>query len=264
LQIWEPVFRHLIEITERPNSPIRIDEIWSMDCIAHGDAALINGRYLPKLRKSFPFNHVNHSPQRSTADRRDYGRDIANLLINFLPETAGQDVPQLLERLPGAVASRRAENGLANRLVLGLGHSLGADATVRCALEWPAIFSAIVVAESTLFPASQNGSRAGPIVIKSTLGRRSAWPSREEAKKGLLKSPMFAAWDPAAVDAYVRYGMYEDPTTGQIHLKCPPGMEACEFTRRQTMNEAFELMPTIDDRLEIRWIMGAKEGASAL
>ena len=39
-------------MTENPSSQIRIDEIWSIEAVNHGDAALLNGVYIPKLRQS--------------------------------------------------------------------------------------------------------------------------------------------------------------------------------------------------------------------
>ena len=51
-QIWEPTFKHLVEMTEDPSSQIRIDEIWSIEAVNHGDAALLNGVHIPKLRQS--------------------------------------------------------------------------------------------------------------------------------------------------------------------------------------------------------------------
>ena len=40
-------------MTENPSSQIRIDEIWSIEGVNHGDAALLNGVHIPKLRQ-FP------------------------------------------------------------------------------------------------------------------------------------------------------------------------------------------------------------------
>jgi hypothetical protein len=39
-------------MTENPSSQIRIDEIWSIEAVNHGDAALLNGVHIPKLRQS--------------------------------------------------------------------------------------------------------------------------------------------------------------------------------------------------------------------
>lgn len=39
-------------MTETPSSQIRIEEIWSIEAVNHGDAALLNGAHIPKLRQS--------------------------------------------------------------------------------------------------------------------------------------------------------------------------------------------------------------------
>lgn len=66
-----------------------------------------------------------------TADRSDYGRDLANLLIHYLPEGSqsyGEDVPVQLPRLPELIAEERIKNGFSDRTVVPIGHSWGADA----------------------------------------------------------------------------------------------------------------------------------------
>ncbi|KAH9484884.1 Abhydrolase domain-containing protein mpaH [Psilocybe cubensis] len=249
-EIWEPTFRHLIEMTELANSSIRIEELWSLEAVNHGDAALINGIHIPKL-----------------PDRSDYGRDIANFVIHHLPDgkdAFGKDLPLQLTRLPESIATERVKHGFRDRNVVTMGHSLGGDATALCGISYPKLFPAIILLETTLFPGSNNRSKLKPAIIVSTLGRRSSWPSREEAKKALLKSPLFQAFDPEVLNVYVEHGTYKDDKTGQIHLKCPPALEASEFAELRTMNEGWELLPTLDDNVELRWIMGGRDDASNL
>jgi len=66
------------------------------------------------------------------------------------------------------------------------------------------------------------------------------------------------------LDAYIEYGLYEDKKTGEAHLKCNPAWEASEFTELRSMNEGWELLPTLDDKVALRWIMGGHEDASEL
>jgi hypothetical protein len=42
---------------------------------------------------------------------------------------------------------------------------------------------------------------------------------RKIALESLRESPFFQKWDPKALEAYVQYGMAEDPTTGKVRLK---------------------------------------------
>lgn len=64
-----------------------------------------------------------------TADRSDYGRDLANFLIHYLPEGGyGEDIPVQLPRLPELIAKERIKNGFNSRTLVAIGHSLGGDA----------------------------------------------------------------------------------------------------------------------------------------
>jgi hypothetical protein len=42
---------------------------------------------------------------------------------------------------------------------------------------------------------------------------------RKVALDSFRKSPFFQTWDPKALEAYVQYGIAEDPTTGKVRLK---------------------------------------------
>jgi hypothetical protein len=42
---------------------------------------------------------------------------------------------------------------------------------------------------------------------------------RKAALESLRKSSFFQKWDPKALEAYVQYGMAEDPTTRKVRLK---------------------------------------------
>ncbi|KAF4620417.1 hypothetical protein D9613_000172 [Agrocybe pediades] len=247
-EIFEPIFKRLIEQTEQPSSTIRIEEIWSIEGISHGDAALINGRHLPRI-----------------PDRSDYGRDIANFLIHYLPEGTdafGKDLPLTLGRVSEAISSARVKNGYPDRHVVAFGHSLGGDASAMCGIHYPKLFSAIVLSETTLFPAVFNLSRVGPALSLGAMGRRSSWPSRAEARDTLSKS--LRTLDPACIDVYVQYGLVEDPQTGVVSLKCTPEREAVEYMSRRIMNETWELLPTLDESIPLRWVMGGRDDASAL
>ncbi|KJA17544.1 hypothetical protein HYPSUDRAFT_206137 [Hypholoma sublateritium FD-334 SS-4] len=248
-EIWEPALKNLIEFTEA-SGVVHIDEIWAIDAVNHGDSALINGSHIPKL-----------------PDRSDYGRDLANLLIHHLPngsDAFGRDLPTILARLPESVGPVRVRKGFSDRHIIAMGHSLGGDGSVVCGISYPRLFSAIIPVETTLFPPTADRGDRRQAMILSALSRRSSWPSREEARKALLKAPLFQAFDPSVFDAYITYGMYEDPSTGFVHLKCPPACEGSEYTENRTMSEGWELLPTLDERVELRWILGGRDDASSL
>ncbi|PPQ74560.1 hypothetical protein CVT24_004352 [Panaeolus cyanescens] len=246
-EIWEPTFKHLIEITESPSSPIRIQEIWSLEAVNHGDGALINGDYIPKL-----------------PDRSDYARDLANFLVHYLPDGADaftKELPTILPRVSEELSASRVKSGFNDRYVIPIGHSLGADAAGLCALSYPKLFQAIILSEATFYPPSGSKLERKVRVILGTIGRRSSWKSREEARAGFLKAPVFQAFDPSALDTYIQYGLYDNPKTGMVELKCNPALESSEYAELRSMNEGWELIPTLDKNIELRWIMGDKDEA---
>ncbi|KAF9010776.1 Alpha/beta hydrolase family-domain-containing protein [Cyathus striatus] len=238
-EIWEPALKALIEFAETASSAIRIEEIWVLESVCHGDSGLVNAQNMSRL-----------------PDRADYGRDIANLCINYIPDqhAPGTILPLHLPRMPERISSSRIKNGFEHRTLVNVGHSLGGDAAACFALNYPALPKACVLIETTIFPR--------PIRLRNTLS--SSWKSRKEAREGLLKSPMFQAFHPDVFEVYLTYGLYEDPKTRLVKLKCDPAWEASEFTENRTNAEIFELLPTLDERVELRWILGGKEGASNL
>ena len=136
-----------------------------------------------------------------TADRSDYGRDLANFLIHYLPERSrsyGEDIPVQLLRIPELIAKQRIKAGFCDRTLIAIGHSLGGDAVcvaiiivpplttysfvinlrAVCAISYPKLFSSIILTETTLFSPSNNNSKRKPAIINGTLSRRSTWTSR--------------------------------------------------------------------------------------
>ncbi|KAF9050345.1 hypothetical protein BJ165DRAFT_1457843 [Panaeolus papilionaceus] len=249
-ETWEPALRDLIEITETASSPIRIQEIWSLEAVNHGDGALINRDYIPKL-----------------SDRVDYGRDLANFLLHYLPEGVTAfttKLPTILPRISEEITSSRIKSGFSDRYVVPIGHSLGSDATGMVAISYPKLFQAIVLTEGTYYAPSRSGIERKIATIPPTLGRRSSWKSREEARSALLKSPMYQAFRPDALDSYIQYALYDNPKTGLVELKCSPAMESSEYAAKRAMMEGWELIPTLDKDIELRWIMGDKPEASKI
>ncbi|TFK44136.1 hypothetical protein BDQ12DRAFT_4197 [Crucibulum laeve] len=248
-EIWEESLKHMIKLTEEPTSSIRIDEIWAIEAVCHGDSALINGANIPRI-----------------IDRADYGRDVANMCIHYLPTRnySGNPLSLHLPRLDTKVSSDRIKNGYKDRKLVALGHSLGGDAIALLAIYHPMLLSACILLETTIFPHDPNINIRGYKIVSMTLNRKSSWKSREEARESFLKSPVFKAFDPAVLDAYVNYGLHEDPKTGLVHLKCKPTWEAADFMESRVNSEVYELLPTVDECLELRWIMGGTDDASSL
>ncbi|KAG2001898.1 hypothetical protein CC2G_004882 [Coprinopsis cinerea AmutBmut pab1-1] len=247
-ETWEVPMRRLIDLTEQSGSRVRIEEIWVLECVDHGDSALANGPNHPRL-----------------ADRSDYGRDVANFCLHYLPDR-DEALPRILVRVDDAVAQRRKQSGLAaeGRSLVGVGHSLGGDSMVLCGISYPGLFKSLVISETTIFPVSTNNNDAAMVYVGGALGRRGAWSSREEARAALGKTPMYSAWQPQVFDSYISHALYEDKINGGVRLKCGPESETRQFNEFLSMNEAYEKLPMLDEKVALHWIMGGDENASVM
>ncbi|KAH6906372.1 Alpha/beta hydrolase family-domain-containing protein [Coprinopsis sp. MPI-PUGE-AT-0042] len=241
-ETWEVAFRRLIELTERSDSNIRIENIWVLECVDHGDSALANGDNIPRL-----------------ADRSDYGRDVANFCLHYLPSHS-TIAPPILQRAVKPEGRQSSGNHEGGRKVIGVGHSLGGDAMILCALSYPSIFESLVLSETTLFPAHLSNHQNALLYVGGALGRRGQWPSREEAKQALQKAPLFVSLHPDVFRSYIDHALYD--VKGGVKLKCSPESEARQFNELLSMNEAWERLPGLDERVQLHWIMGGRDCAS--
>ncbi|KAG5351233.1 hypothetical protein C0989_007351 [Termitomyces sp. Mn162] len=88
-------------------------------------------------------------------------------------------------------------------------------------------------------------------LVRCALTRRQTWSS--------------STWDPAVLKVYIECGTYDttDPITGEtvIRLKMPGMQEAIIFSETHTGLEVFQRLPTLDERIELRWIVPGKPSA---
>lgn len=136
-----------------------------------------------------------------------------------------------------------AESGL-----VGFGHSMGGTALLLAAHRRPALFRLLVLFEPIVPPieAVDAPPASHPIspLVTATRRRRTQFPSLEAALANYAAKPPLSALDPAALDAYVRYGFYPDVDGGGVHLKCDPELEARTFEAGATQR-TWELLPEI-------------------
>ncbi|KAF8330805.1 uncharacterized protein EI90DRAFT_2921583 [Cantharellus anzutake] len=240
-QIWEPAYAQLIEATESSGSRVKINEIWGFEATNAGDSALINEGRLPI-----------HCPW------TDNGRDILNFVLHYLPDqsTSGE-LPVNLPRLPDHIATSRRVNGFgSSRTLVGVGHSAGTTALFHGAIHEPKLYSSLMGLDPILLTTDVNRGPQFSAWITGAIGRRSQWPSREEAHKLLAASPSFSYWDPRVLEMLVKYGITEDPKNGPtaVKLKMPVFLEACTFADKRSGIETFEQLPLIDPKTDIRYI----------
>ena len=115
--------------------------------------------------------------------------------------------------------------------IVGVGHSMGAAALLMAEILAPGTFAAIVAVEPIVFPPPYQPNDHHPLV-QSALRRRPSFPSREAALENFSEKPVFAAWDPLALEGYVDCGLV--PTGDEWVLACPPQREAGFFAAAGT------------------------------
>ncbi|KAJ1301022.1 hypothetical protein OPQ81_003445 [Rhizoctonia solani] len=234
-EIWETTLRYLLSI---PQGHASIEEIWALDAANHGDAGILNKDNLGEI-----FEWSDHT------------RDILNFLTNYLPEKieTGQ-VERNLSRVSGQFGQRRLNHGFKHRAIVGIGHSFGGCTLTRAAIDSPKLFSSIILLDPVIYPSYAMRGPGIHALTKGALIRREHWPDRESAKSGFLKSPFFQTWHPDVLADYIKYGTIEDEEG--VRLKCSGYQEAVTFGENARLPcEVWELLPTLDERIPIKWIM---------
>ena len=122
--------------------------------------------------------------------------------------------------------------------IIGVGHSLGAVATVKAALREPERFRALVLIEPVFLPPEVLAAyRANPHelderpFVKAALRRRNRWESRQAAYDRFRRKEVFARFSDEALWDYVNAAVHDDPETGEAVLSYPREWEAAFYAR---------------------------------
>ena len=129
-----------------------------------------------------------------------------------------------------ALAAARAVAALPGAAggVAAFGHSMGGAGLLMAAAAEPGLFRRLVVFEPIVFPTDRVREPDTPNVLRDGARRRRAvFDSFEAAIANYASKPPMAAFDPDALDAYVRHGFR--PDGDQVRLKCDPETEAETF-----------------------------------
>jgi len=240
-EIWEPCLHFLIDEVKQSISSIFIEEIWTMDAVNHGDAGLVNERYLT-----------------DRFDWADHARDILNFVTNYLPVSGTQDVPTHLPAIGQDISRHRLDNGFRDRTLVALGHSFGGCSATRAALHAPNLFSSLVLVDPVILPSYKIVDGGFAWMSKRcvpALSRRTTWSSREEALNSFLKSSFFQTWHADALRAYVDYGIAADSANNVVKLKCSGYQEAIVFSDGLVARETWELLDQLNEKIELYFIM---------
>ena len=124
--------------------------------------------------------------------------------------------------------------------VIGVGHSVGAVATMIAAQKRPLLFSKLILIEpvfllpSLLKMITGNSEAAFHLpLVKTTLRRRTRWASRQDAFDGFRSKPFFKRWSDEALWEYINVGLHED--NDGVSLTYSREWEARIYARPPTM-----------------------------
>lgn len=141
-----------------------------------------------------------------------------------------------------AVADRVAGQ-TPGRPLIGFGHSMGGAALLLAASRRPDRFGLLVLYEPIVFPPDPDRADRPSPLIAGARRRRATFPSVEAAIANYASKPPLGAFDPAALDAYVRYGFTANGDG--VRLKCAPEHEARTFEQSMTSG-LWDLLPAIE------------------
>jgi pimeloyl-ACP methyl ester carboxylesterase len=143
------------------------------------------------------------------------------------------------------------------RQVIGVGHSLGAVATMKVAWQRPDLFKALVLIEPVFLEPqilqqvknNPHLADATPMVLK-TRERRTHWPDRQSAFEHFRAKRVFRRWSDASLWAYVN-GALVDTGAGEVTLAFSREWET-QFYRRFPLGVWNEIPRVIQPTLAIR------------
>ncbi|KAI0061135.1 hypothetical protein BV25DRAFT_1917103 [Artomyces pyxidatus] len=197
---WEPVLEDLYDIiSATPHSiggKVGIRDAWAIEAPTHGESAVLNEDFL-------------HTQAGLTVSSFTTYKKAIHLVLSG--QGKGVDVD------------------FRTRNLVAVGHSMGCIALIMSKTLVPpipwrsAIFLEPVIIHPTL------DLNAVSSFVFAAKKRRVVWPSRDVARKALLKA--FKNWDPRVVDVYVKHGLRELPTsefpdkTEGVTVKCPRAVE---------------------------------------
>lgn len=117
--------------------------------------------------------------------------------------------------------------------LVAFGHSMGGACLLMAAAQQPELFRVLVLFEPIVFPTDRVREPDTPnFLAMGARRRRPVFDSFDAAIANYASKPPMAAFDPDALDAYVRHGFRQDGD--QVRLKCDPETEASTFDNGST------------------------------
>ncbi|MDX1413991.1 MAG: alpha/beta hydrolase [Candidatus Promineifilaceae bacterium] len=121
--------------------------------------------------------------------------------------------------------------------IIGVGHSLGAVATMKTAYQFPHLFRALILIEPVFMPPDfLNMLAINPELAKQyplyqkTINRRNTWPQRKDAFDHFRPKKVFHRWSDEALWDYINYGLHTNEQ-GEVELAFSREWEAQIYTK---------------------------------
>lgn len=165
----------------------------------------------------------------------DHGRDILNFIISYI------DAPRP-SPLPGTIISNLSAIGVTdpallsladpvqstlgpldaispsdrryrNKIIVGIGHSLGGGGLGFAASSQPALFSSLIFVDPVIPPADfvRQPKKNSQSLAAGALLRKDRWSSRDEARRSFLEKKLFfGKWDRRVLENYIEFGLVQD------------------------------------------------------
>jgi len=141
--------------------------------------------------------------------------------------------------------------------VIGIGHSLGAVATMMAAWQNPDLFRALVLIEPVFLPpqilnmiAVQPEAAENMPLLSLTRRRRTHWPDRQDAFDHFRPKPVFQRWSDEVLWDYVNHALHETEQ-GEVTLAYRREWEA-RFYKQPTLTVWEEIPKVTQPTLAIR------------
>lgn len=122
--------------------------------------------------------------------------------------------------------------------IIGVGHSIGAVATMFAAAKRPDLFEKLVLIDPVLLPYKYIflmwlikiiGKKDLFVLAKRARKRRNFWTTRQEAYDYFKDKSLFKNFEKEFLNSYITYGLKDTENKDGVELLCPPEAEARIF-----------------------------------
>ena len=187
------------------------------------------------------------------------GRDLISFVVNYIDSPTLQssdDTPPTTARHLSPVvlddptlnqldfhsscpsSSIPTERQYRNRIIVGIGHSVGASALAFASSSLSSLFSSVIFVDPVIVPSNSDPAvtEGSTFLARGAITRTDNWASREEAARGFLKKGFFMSWDERVFDSYMRFGLKdrEDGRVGLTMDKIDEAVSPSFLLRRRT------------------------------